>query len=426
MIQKKRVFITGLSALTACGLSLEDTWSSVMNGEDGIDKVQNWDLSQWPTPLAGELKNFKPAKMLPDKKLIKVISRQDVMGINAACQAVEHSQIIQHRESMTDDTVFNDKTGVYVGSPGNKYYQQYDFMSLVAKSEGNMKSFAEDLFSEVHPMWLLRILPNNVLAYTGITYGFKGANHNITNHATSGMQAIIEAFHAIQAGQIERAVVVGYDVAPEPQAQFYYDKLGVLSHKALKPFDISHDGTVLAEGAAALVIESEQSANSRQATCYSEIISGSSKSEASGMFSVDEDGHHLHMQLSEMLTDNHVSPNDIGMIVAHGNGNAKSDSTEAMAFQRLFNQEAPCLTAFKWATGHTIAASGILDTVLAAKSMEQKTIPGIFNFEQPATGAEQLNISNKHRPFSENKPYAVIVNRGFASMNTGLVIKRCE
>ena len=121
-------------------------------------------------------------------------------------------------------------------------------------------------------MWLLRILPNNVLAYTGITYGFKGPNHNITNHAVGGTQAILEAYHAIRSGQADRAVVVAYDMGIEPQALFYYEKLGVVSGRHLKPFDDDHDGTLLAEGAAALVLESEDSVNARAATCYGEIL----------------------------------------------------------------------------------------------------------------------------------------------------------
>ena len=253
MSQNNRVFITGRSALTATGTSADDTWYAILKGSSGIAELQEYDLSQWPSRLGGEIKDAQLAKMLPDRKLVKVISRQDVLGINAAVQAVEHSQIIPYRDSLACTQIFNDETAVFVGSPGNKYFQQYEFLPLLAKSQGNMQPFAEQLFDEVHPTWLLRILPNNVLAYTGITYGFKGPNHNITNHAVSGTQAIIEAYHAIRSGQAQRAVVVAYDIAIEPQSLFYYEQLGVLSHRHLKPFDRDHDGTIMAEGAAALV-----------------------------------------------------------------------------------------------------------------------------------------------------------------------------
>lgn len=419
-----RVFITGLSALTACGSTADDTWSAVMAGESGIGEIKQWDVSSWTHRLGGEIKDFQPAKMLPDRKLLKVISRQDVMGINAATQAVEHSQLIGYRDTLETPDVFNDKTAVYVGSPGNKYYQQYDFLPLVAKTDGDMQQFAGQLFSEVHPMWLLRILPNNVLAYTGITYGFKGPNQNIANHAVSGTQAIIEAYHAIKNGLAERAVVVAYDVPTEPQGLFYYEKLGVVSSRHLKPFDKEHDGTLLAEGAAAIVLESEASALARGATCYGEIAGGLSASEAEGLFSIDAEGAHLATLLDELLAQQALTPADIGLVVAHGNGNTKSDISEANAIGRVFGDYPVPVTAFKWATGHTICASGILDTVLATYALRNKCVPGIANLETLATDCQELNATREKRALE--KPYAMMISRGYASINACLLIKSCE
>lgn len=425
MSSNNRVFITGLSAVTACGNTLDETWNAILNGENGLGEIQQWDLSTWPNRLGGELKNFQPAKMLPDRKLIKVISRQDVIGINAATQAVDHSGMIAYRDRLASSVSFDELTAVYVGSPGNKYYQQYDFLPLLAKTKGDLQQFAEQLFNEVHPTWLLRILPNNVLAYTGITYGFKGPNHNITNHAVGGMQAIIEAYNAIKYGQAERAVVVAYDVGIEPQALFYYDKLGVISSRHLKPFDKDHDGTLLAEGAAALVLESEASATARQATCYAEVCGGLSASEASGLFSLEESGEQLAHLLKRSLQQSGIVAEQLAMIVAHGNGNQKSDDSEAQAIINTCGTQSVPITAFKWAMGHTLGASGIIDTVLSTMALNKQCIPGIANFSQPSSQCAGLNISAKHRPIAD-KSYALLINRGFASMNACLVIKTGE
>ena len=426
MSDNNRVFITGVSALTASGATADETWNAVLAGEQGLGEIKEWDVSSWTHRLGGELKNFQPAKMLPDRKLIKVISRQDVMGINAAMQAVENSQLIPYRDTLDSVDDFNDETAVYVGSPGNKYFQQYDFLSLIAKSGGDMKSFAGQLFSEVHPMWLLRILPNNVLAYAGITYGFKGPNHNITNHAVGGMQAIIEAYHAIKSGQAQRAVVVAYDVGTEPQSLFYYDKLGVISARHLKPFDQEHDGTILAEGAAALVLESEASAKARSATCYGEIAGGISASEASGLFSIESDGEQLAALLAQVLKAQQLTPDDVDLLVAHGNGNKKSDLSEAQAITSVFGAQAIPVTAFKWAMGHTLCASGVLDAVLTTYALRNKCIPGIATLEKPAAGCETLAVNQAHRKLDNSTHCAVVINRGFASMNACLVIKSCE
>lgn len=425
MTDMNRVFITGLSALTASGATADETWASILAGTQAIDEIKQWDLSTWSHRLGGEIKDYKPAAMLPDRKLMKVISRQDVFGINAAMQAVEHSQLLKYRDTLDSAESYNENTAVFVGSPGNKYYQQYDFLPLIAKTGGDMQEFAKELFNEVHPTWLLRILPNNVLAYTGITYGFKGVNHNIANHAVGGMQAIIEAYHAIKNGQAARAVVVAYDVGTEPQALFYYEKLNVISTNDLKPFDQAHDGTILAEGAAALVLESEASARERGAVCYAEIITGATATEAAGLFSIQSDGDNLACLMRDTLAKENVSASDVGLLVAHGNGNEKSDSSEAQAIQSVFGDYRVPVTAFKWSMGHTLCASGVLDTVLASFALQSACVPGIANLNQLAPECAILNAQTQTQQIMDNKPYALLINRGFGSMNACLVMKAC-
>lgn len=424
MTKANRVFITGFSALTATGETAAQTWDALLAGHSGLAEIEQWDLSTWTHRLGGELKNFQPAKMLPDRKLLKVISRHDVLGINAAMQAVNHSQLIAYRETLESDIEFNEETAIFVGSPGNKYFQQDDFLPLIAKTNSDMQQFATELFSEVHPMWLLRILPNNVLAYTGIQYGFKGSNHNITNHAVGGTQALIEAYQAIKHGQAERAVVVAYDVF-DPQALFYYEKIGVLSAHHLKPFDIDHDGTILADGAAAIILESEASAKARNAFCYGEISAGVSSTEASGLFSIESEGEHLTDVLTKTLDDEQIDPNEIGMVVAHGNGNSKSDDSEALAINRVFGDYKVPVTAFKWSMGHTICASGLVDTVLATLALGNNCIPGIANFKTPTAASQELNLSAEHRNFNGKKT-AMMINRGFGGLNASVVIKACD
>lgn len=424
MSDLNRVVMTGMGAITASGHTIEATWDAILAGKQGLAEVKHWDLSSWSNHLGGEIKSFEPAKHLPDRKLMKVISKQDVLGIHAAMQAVNHSGLLEYRETLSSPDEFNEQTAVYVGSPGNKYYQQYDFLSLLAKSRGDMTAFAEQLLSEVHPMWLLRILPNNVLAYTGITYGFKGVNHNITNHAVSGTQAIIEAYHAIRLGQAERAVVVAYDVGTDPQSLFYYAKLGLTSAKDLKPFDSQQDGTVLAEGAAAIVLESEAAARERGATCYAEIIAGSARSEARGLLSIEEDGESLSRMLAETLAAHGIQPADVGLVVAHGNGNPKSDRSEAKAIKAVFGADAVPVTAFKWSMGHTLCASGVLDTALTACSMHRQFIPGVANLCELSAECAGLDVSSEKRAYDPNRRYSVMINRGFASMNACLVLKR--
>ncbi len=427
MRQTKRVMVTGLGGLSACGLTLNTMWDALLVGQSGISELSIPGLSSWLYRLGGELRDYQPAKYLPDRKLMKVISRHDAMGIHAVVQAVQDSGLLDYQASLctNDAQVFNEQTAVYVSSPGNKYSQQYDFLPLLAKTQHDMAAFAEHLFSEVHPMWLLRILPNNVLAYAGITYGFKGENHNIVNHVAGGFQAILEAYHAIQHGLAERAVVVAYDSGIEPQTLFYYQQLGVLSAQHLRPFDKEHDGTLLAEGAAALVLESEASALARHRVPYVELLGGYSATEGQGLFSVDEQGQPLAELLTHTLALQQFKPADIDLIVAHGNGNRKSDRSEARALLSLLAGHAAPVTAFKWAMGHTLCAAGVMDAVLATRALFSKTIPGVANLQSLASDCAELNVAAQTRCLPANAR-ALLINRGFAGINASLLMQACD
>jgi 3-oxoacyl-[acyl-carrier-protein] synthase-1 len=420
-----RVFITGRAALTASGATADDNWNNILLGQSHVGEIKQWDLSSWAYRLGGELKDFQPNKMLPDRKLAKAISRHDAMGIYTAVQAVEHSQMISYRDTLASSTEFNERTAIFVGSAGNKYFQQYDFLPLLAKTKDNMQAFAHQLFNEVHPMWLLRILPNNVLAYTGIHYGFKGPNQNITNHAVSGTQALLEAYHLIHQGQVDRAVVVAYDLGSEPQSLFYYEQLGVLSARHLKPFDQSHDGTLLAEGAAALVLESEASVNARKAKCYAEVLGGLSATEGSGLFSLEATGKPLASLIERTLDQVNLKATDLDLIVAHGNGNIKSDDSEALALKAVTHPDT-AITAFKWSMGHTLCVSGLLDALLTTYALSHRICPGIAGLNQPAPAALGLNLSATSQHLNDNAPYALLINRGFASINATVVMKACD
>ena len=430
MSELNRVFVTGVGSVSACGNTTDALWDAVLTGKTGIAPIQNADLSTWSHQLGGELKAYEPKKMLPDRKLLKAISRQDVLGIHAAQQAIEDSAFLSHRDTLdAPDAIeaFNDATGVYVGSPGNKYYQQYDFLPVMAKTDGDMQAFGKQFMDEVHPMWLLRILPNNVLAYVGISYGLKGVNHNVVNHATGGMQALLEAYHAIQAGDADRIVVVAYDVGTDEQALFYYERLGLLSADHLKPFDALHNGTVLAEGAAALVLESEASVKARNASPYVELTGGLARPESAGLFSIQESGELLAKLITDTLDAQQLTADDLAYVVAHGNGNPKSDVSEAHAIAHLQGASSVPVTAFKWAMGHTLCASGVMDAVLATHALREKTVPGIPGLTQAAPGCEHLNMAQQSRLIDNaSQKHALLINRGFGSMNTSLVMKACD
>lgn len=422
---KQRVLMTGYGAITAAGDTIDSTWQAVQKEESGLAPITMWDTTDWPFKIGGEIKNYNPRTMIKDRKLLKVISRHDVIGLNAVAQAVEHSGLIDYRDNLTDATEFNDRTGVLVGSPGNKFTQQHEFMPLFTHAQQDMQKFAEGLFSNVHPMWLLKILPNNVLAYAGIQYGFKGYNQNITNHVVSGLQAVIEATHLIQRGKIDRAVVIAYDNALDPHQVLYFGGLGTLtSGDTLRPFDANRDGTLLAEGAAAIVLESEAAAKERGAKVYGEILAGSSYGEAQGIFAIDAHAEALSRSMKETMRRADVNVDEIGMICAHGNGNVQSDATEALAINDLFSKQQTPVSTFKWALGHSLCASGVSDLLLTLLSLQDGTVPGIATLTEQAEDCQGINVSRDIQPTQGDT--GLVLSRGFAGLNASVLIKKSD
>jgi 3-oxoacyl-[acyl-carrier-protein] synthase-1 len=414
------VVITGYGCLTASGADAAITWEAVLAGESGIRQAETWDSSGWPYRLAGEIKAYSPRDLIEDRKLLKFITRQDVIGLNAVTQAVSHSRIIEHRNGLADPTSFNDRTGVFVGSPATKYRSQHDYLSSLSKAGGDLRDFGVRAMEDVHPMWLLRALPNNVLAYAGIQYGFKGANANITAHGISGSQAIAEACRYLRDGAIDRAIVVGYDSASELEALPYYASVGLLSSRGLRPFDRNRDGTVLGEGAGSLILETRDEAERRGAKIYGEVLGSSVVSEAEGVLSVREDGAGVSRAIRSALEDSERSPDEIGVISAHANGTRVSDASEARAFVDVFGASSIPVTGFKWSLGHTVAASGVIESILTLLCLAEGLVPGIATLEELSPDCEGVNVSTaKQKPRSS---VGIVVSRAFAGLNSCIVL----
>lgn len=419
-MNNNKVLITGFGAITPAGETIEETWQSIKAGRTGINRITHWDVSGWEYSLGGEIKNYDAKRLYSDRKLLKLLSRQDVIGLNAAVQAVEHSGLPAWRDGLSDPEPFNEGTGVYVGSPGNKFNQQYDYLPLLAKTNQNVKAFAEGLQENVHPTWLLKVLPNNVLAYTGIRYGFKGPNQNITNHAVSGVQAVIEAYHAVRSGLVERAVVVAYDYGLGAQEQMYYQGVGLLSKKGIFSFDVARDGTIMGEGAGALVLESEKSAGERGAIAYGEVLGGSTTSESENILSQTPSGEGLIKAILKLLDKAGILPDEVGMIAAHANGTRVSDASEAAAILHCFKEKIP-VTGFKWSTGHTLVAAGVVESILTLLSLREQKAPGIRTLKQKDPLFEEIQVSASEQ--SLNSKIGLLTTRGFYSLNSCLLLR---
>jgi 3-oxoacyl-[acyl-carrier-protein] synthase-1 len=264
-------------------------------------------------------------------------------------------------------------------------------------------------------------MPNNVLCHVGIRYGVKGPNACVTNHSVSGSLAVAEAAEALRAGEADRALAVGHDAPIEPQMVLYYHQLGLLSADGLWPFDARRSGSVLGEGAAALVLETEAAAAARHARIFGEFLGSGCTTEAEGLLTIRADGDGLADTIALALDDAGIRPVEVGMIVAHGSGTRQSDASEAAAIHRVFGATVPPVTAFKWAFGHPLAASGILDSVLALVALRHGVVPGVATLRELDPDLGNLPVSA--RPQAPRSDVALVLNRGFGGSNTALVLR---
>ena len=360
---------------------------------------------------------------MADRKIHKFIRRSEVLGLCAATQAIDAGDLLAHRHTLQGSEIdtFDDRTGVYVGSGGCAFQHQYGFFPLLSHSDGGLQKFGQGLTQTLNPLWLLTTLPNNVLCHIGIKYRFKGPNACITNHSVSGALAVAEAVAALRSGEADRALAVGHDTPVEPQQVRYYASLGLLTAEAVRPFDTRRSGSVLGEGAAALTLETESAARARGARVLGEVLGSGCTSEAEGLLPVRADGDGLSRAIALALDDAGLRAPDVGMVVAHGNGTQQSDQSEAAAIQRALGSTPPPVTAFKWAFGHLLAASGILEMLLALLSLRAGTVPGVATLHTLDPRCAPLSVSPQ--PQTPRGGVGLVLCRGFAGTNVALLIR---
>jgi 3-oxoacyl-[acyl-carrier-protein] synthase-1 len=423
MATNAKILITGSGAICAAGRSPAEIWETLQSGRSAIGPIGLWDTAGWPRKVAGEVRGLEPAKLLGDRKILKFIRRSDVFGLYAASRAIDGSGIAAWRDALEESAAaeYSDRTGVYVGSGGGTYDGQYDYFPLMTSAGDSLVEFGRQLPDVVNPMWLLRALPNNVLCHVGIKYNLKGANACITNHSTSGMLAVQEAAAGLRTGEADRAVVAAHDAPIEPQTLVYYDAVGLVAQDTLRPFDATRDGSLFGEGAGGFVLETAASAMARGATVLGEYLGGSSATEGEGLLPIREDGAGPAAAMRAALDDAGLRATDVGMIVAHANGTRNSDASEAAAIRAVFGDDPPPVTGFKWAFGHLIAASGMLDTVLALEALRARTAPGIATLRELDPAIAPLPVSARAQ--APRSDVALVVSRGFGGTNAALVLR---
>jgi 3-oxoacyl-(acyl-carrier-protein) synthase len=261
-----------------------------------------------------------------------------------------------------------------------------------------------------------------------LEFGLKGPNTTIAAGCNSGLDALYLSYNAIRLEDAD-VMLVGAGEAPiTPYIHALFCASGFLTkengepHKALKPYDIDGDGTVLGEGGALVIIEELQHAINRKAKIYGEILGYTSANEAHRMFEIENEGKTLVEAMSQGLKNAHLNPTDIDYINAHGNGLPGYDANETSAIKKVFGELAYQIpvTSIKPVTGQSFSVTGILQVITCLLTMNKNVIPPTLNHHTPAPGCDLDYVPNH---FRNCKVKTALMNaHGFGGSHTVLIV----
>lgn len=426
-MQKRRVAITGLGAVSPIGLDVESTWSNLLAGKSGIAEIKHFDASAFPTYIAAEVKNFTPNPALTNKHSRFAMSFTQY-ALEAARQAFDDAGILPTEQTAA-------QWGVVTGS--GMMTAEFDYLHRF------QKVCAEDgevdwnrLQEKTHEFYKLadfgKTTPNSGLSLLIQQFGIRGYASSVHTACASGGQALGLAMQVIRRGEADFMLAGGFDSMINPLGLSSFCLLGALStynetpETASRPFDGTRNGFVLGEGAAFLILEEWDKAKARGARIYAELAGEGNSLSSYRITDSHPNGDGAIQAIERALKDAGVQASDVDYINAHGTSTKMNDLSETNAIKAVFGERAKQLPASstKSQTGHLIAAAGALEAVLAVKSIEQAEIPQTANLTNPDPECDLDYVVEGPR----KKSLGVVISNsfGFGGSNSCLLFKHPE
>ncbi|MDB5097933.1 MAG: beta-ketoacyl-[acyl-carrier-protein] synthase, partial [Cyanobacteria bacterium RYN_339] len=353
-MQQHRVVVTGLGAVTPLGTGVEKFWEGLMAGRSGVRTITQFDATNFPTRIAGEVPDFDITKYVTNVKEARRLGRFSQFAIAACKQAVEHSGLVVTPENA-------ERVGVYIGSG----------MGALGVIEEQNAVLAAKGPDRVSPFTVPLMIPNMASGNVAIAIGAKGPNVCTVSACASGSHAVGDAFRLIQRGDADVMVAGGAESVITPLGIASFASAKTLSSRnddptrASRPFDNERDGFVMGEGAGAVVLESLEHAKARGATIYAEIVGYGLTADAYHMTAPPPDGDGLVRAMRIALKDAGVKPEEVDYINAHGTSTSLNDRVETQAVKTVFGDYAAKLplSSIKSMIGHLLGAAGGVEAV---------------------------------------------------------------
>ena len=373
-MDRKRVVVTGLGAVTPIGNSREAFWNALIAGQSGVAPITSFDPHELTTKIAAEVKDFD-ADLLVGKREAKRMDRYAQFAFAAAREALADA-------AFPEDAELRDRTGCIVGT---------GIGGMITIQDTVTKARAAGSAARVSPLFIPMLMANAAPAQISMAYKLRGPIFAVSSACASSNDAMAVAYEHIARGDYAAVVTGGAEATISDIAMGGFCSMKALStrndepERASRPFDRERDGFVLAEGGAILVLEELESAKRRGARIYAEMLGHGQSADAYNLVAVDPSGSGVELALARALVNAAIAPPDVDYINAHGTSTPIGDPAESRAIENVFGEAASGLavSSTKSMHGHALGAAGAIEGVATVLAIHNGIIPPTINYEFP-------------------------------------------
>ncbi|MDA3920472.1 MAG: beta-ketoacyl-[acyl-carrier-protein] synthase family protein [Salinisphaera sp.] len=403
-----RVVITGMGAVSALGLGAAPLWRAMVEGRSGIRPLVSPDPEAVLRMQVGaQLPAFDPAQHFDDARL-SLLDPISQFALVAAREAIAQSGIDFSTGDLGDRTATVIGTGV--GGEASRDHQS--------------RRLYRDNAKRIHPLSILRLMPNAPASHITIEHGLRGPAFGVTSACASSNHAITQAVAMLRTGLADAALAGGTDASFSLSGIRGWEAMRVVAPDTCRPFCKQRRGLVLGEGAGMLVLETLAHAQARGAVILAELAGTGMSADAVNIVAPSADG--AARAIRAALQDAQLRPEQIGYINAHGTATIAADASETRAIHMAFGEHAKRLavSGTKAIHGHALGASGTLEIVAAVGALREGVIPPTANFLDPDPACDLDYVPNTAR---EQRVDAVLSNSfAFGGLNAVLALRRFD
>jgi 3-oxoacyl-[acyl-carrier-protein] synthase II len=408
-----RVVITGMGVVTALGQDLETFWGNLTSGQSGISLIENFDVSEYPTRIAAEVKDFNIENYV-DRKDSRRMDRFVQFAVAGAINALKDAKL-----NVKEDTD-PERVGVSVGS-GIGGLNTWEEQHRILLEKGPKR---------VSPFFIPMMIANMASGQVSMITGAKGPNSTAVTACATGTHSIGDSFKMIQRGDADVMICGGAEATITPIGVAGFCALRAMStrneepHLASRPFDTDRDGFVMGEGAGVMILESLEHAQKRGARIYAEVIGYGMSGDAYHMTDPDPDGAARCMV--KAIKDAGISPESISYINAHGTSTSVGDRSETTAIKKALGEHAykVAVSSTKSMTGHLLGAAGGVEAVICGLTISNSLIAPTINLVNQDPECDLDYVPNTAR--AAKVDIAMSNSFGFGGHNATIILKRFE